>query len=138
MLNILRIRAARKRVELVTDLGALPDFKGHPARIHQVVMNLVHNAIDACAEGGRVELRTRAAGPNVEIHVLDNGAGIPADHLGKIFDPFFTTKPPGMGTGLGLSICHAIVEEHGGRINVESKVGQGTHFTVTLPVRAIA
>jgi len=136
VLNILRIQATRKKVHIETDLDQLPALQCHPAQIHQVVMNLVHNAIDACEERGRVILRTRSVGSNIEIHVLDNGQGISQDHLNKIFDPFFTTKEPGMGTGLGLSICHAIVEEHGGRIEVDSTVGRGTHFIVHLPIRA--
>ena len=138
ILNLLRIRATRKKVLIETDLDRLPELQCSPARIHQVVMNLVHNAIDACPENGRVILRTRAAGPNVEIHVFDNGEGIPRENLGKIFDPFFTTKDPGKGTGLGLSICHAVVQEHGGRIEVQSEPGQGSHFTVFLPLRAKA
>lgn len=135
ILNILRIQATRKKVHIEADLDRLPHLQCHPAQIHQVVMNLVHNAVDACGDAGRVILRTRAVGPYIEIHVQDNGHGIPPEHLSKIFDPFFTTKDPGRGTGLGLSICHAIVEEHGGRIEVDSTVGRGTHITVHLPIR---
>ena len=69
----------------------------------------------------------------MDIVISDTGCGIPADHLRKIFDPFFTTKPPGKGTGLGLSICHGIIQRLGGRIAVDSAVGQGTTFTITLP-----
>ena len=68
--------------------------------------------------------------------MADTGSGIDPAIRGRIFDPFFTTKPVGQGTGLGLSISHQIVEDHGGRIEVESKVGEGTHFTVRLPLRA--
>ena len=72
---------------------------------------------------------------HVAVEVADNGHGIPADVLPKIFDPFFTTKAVGKGTGLGLSICHKIVENHGGRLEVQSKPGAGTRFTVVLPVK---
>jgi PAS domain S-box-containing protein len=134
-LNILGIKAANKRVELIKDLQPVPPIRCVPAKIHQVILNLVANAIDACGPGGQVALRTCAAGPNVEIHVIDNGSGIEPAILKKIFDPFFTTKPPGMGTGLGLSISHGIVADHGGRIDVRSSVGCGSHFTVVLPMR---
>jgi two-component system, NtrC family, sensor kinase len=134
-LNILRFRAAAKKVEFEKQLEPLPPIRCCPAKINQAVLNLVANAIDACREGGRVTIRTRAVGPNLEIHIIDNGAGIPPNIRDKIFDPFFTTKPPGMGTGLGLSITHGIVADHGGRIEVESSPGQGAHFTIRLPVR---
>ena len=80
-------------------------------------------------------VRTRAAGDGVEIHVLDTGHGIDPAILAKVFDPFFTTKPPGEGTGLGLSISHGIVQDHGGRIEVESAPGRGAHFAVRLPLQ---
>jgi two-component system, NtrC family, sensor kinase len=73
----------------------------------------------------------------VRVDVSDNGHGIPENIVAKIFDPFFTTKQVGQGTGLGLSIAYKIVQEHGGRIEVHSKVGQGTTFTVYLPVKAM-
>jgi two-component system, NtrC family, sensor kinase len=133
-LNIIKLRASRKKVNLESDLDPLPHIPCQPAKINQVVLNLVANAIDACREGGKVMVRSRRAGPNVEIHIIDNGSGIAPAIREKIFDPFFTTKPHGMGTGLGLSISHSIVEEHCGRIDLESKVGEGTHFTVVLPV----
>jgi PAS domain S-box-containing protein len=133
--SIVRGRAARTGVGLELDLGPLPPVLRYPAKVNQVVLNLLANAIDACAAGGKVTVRTRAAEGGVEVHVLDTGHGIdPATHA-KIFDPFFTTKPPGQGTGLGLSISHGIVEDHGGRIEVESAPGRGAHFTVHLPLR---
>lgn len=69
------------------------------------------------------------------MEVADNGPGIPADVLPKIFDPFFTTKAVGKGTGLGLSICYKIVESHGGKLEVQSKIGVGTRFTLVLPIK---
>jgi signal transduction histidine kinase len=75
---------------------------------------------------------------HVAVEIADNGHGIPADVLPKIFDPFFTTKPVGKGTGLGLSICYKIVEGHGGKLEVHSKPGLGTRFSVVLPVRTAA
>jgi two-component system NtrC family sensor kinase len=106
---------------------------------------LVANAIQALegqAKPGTVEVATQQCGDRIRISVADNGPGIPVQIVEKIFDPFFTTKGPGKGTGLGLSICYSIIEEHKGRIWVESEVGKGTRFIAELPVttspRAVA
>jgi PAS domain S-box-containing protein len=134
-INIVRGQASKKKVELLVDFGSLPLVTCYPARINQVVLNLLSNAVDACGENGKVTVRTCTGPRGVEIHVVDTGCGIPPAIRDKIFDPFFTTKPPGKGTGLGLSISHGIVEDHGGTIEVESAAGEGSHFTVTLPLR---
>jgi signal transduction histidine kinase len=134
-LAIVRGEAKKHGVELVLELGSLPEITCYPAKINQVVMNLVKNAIDACTTGGKVTVRTGAAADGVEIHVQDTGHGIDASIRGKIFDPFFTTKPPGKGTGLGLSISYGIVQDHGGRIALDSEPAAGAHFTVWLPRR---
>jgi len=113
----------------------LPEIRGHPHDLQQVFLNLFLNAIQAMSEGG--ELRVEAdvvEGGWVRVRVTDTGPGIPQEHLSQIFDPFFTTKDPGMGTGLGLSVSHGIIEEHGGRIEVASEPGQGTTFSVSLPM----
>ena len=95
----------------------------HAARINQVVMNLLSNAIDACAPGGTVTVRTGAENGQVQIDVIDNGHGINPKIRERIFDPFFTTKPIGKGTGLGLSISYGIIQDHGGTIEVDSTPG---------------
>jgi signal transduction histidine kinase len=99
-------------------------------------MNLLVNAAHALREQGVIRLRTgvSASGDWVWVEVADNGVGIAPEHLNRIFEPFFTTKPVGSGTGLGLSLSYGIVNRHGGRIEVASKPGQGTRFTVHLPV----
>jgi signal transduction histidine kinase len=97
-------------------------------------MNLVANAIDACPEGGCVAIRTRAVDGGVTIRVEDDGCGIDPAIRSKLFDPFFTTKPVGQGTGLGLSISYGIVQDHRGRLDVESELGKGAAFTLFLPV----
>jgi two-component system NtrC family sensor kinase len=135
-INILRGEVKRKNLTLHLELSPLPEVACYPARINQVVMNLVVNAIYACAEGGQVTVRTHRKQDGVAIDVIDNGSGIDPAVMTRIFDPFFTTKPVGQGTGLGLSISHQIVEDHGGSIEVESTVGKGTHFTVHLPLQA--
>ena len=137
--NIVRGLAKKKQVTLDLELGAIPPVACYPAKINQVVMNLVTNAIDACETGGRVTVRSGpGANGDIVIEVADTGRGIPPEIRAKIFDPFFTTKPIGQGTGLGLSISYGIVRDHGGSIAVDSEVGRGTKFVVTLPLRSPA
>jgi two-component system NtrC family sensor kinase len=116
--------------------GEVGKIRGHAGQINQVFMNLLTNAAQALAgrEGAKITLRTERVGEQVVIRIADNGPGIPPEVLPRIFDPFFTTKDVGEGTGLGLSIVHGIVERHGGHIEVDSEVGRGTTFVVTLPV----
>jgi len=117
--------------------GNIPPITCSPSQINQVFLNLINNAAQATAAGkGVIQLTTRREGPgHVAVEVADNGKGIPPEVLPKIFDPFFTTKEVGKGTGLGLSIVYKIVEQHGGRISVDSTVGVGTRFTVVLPLQ---
>jgi signal transduction histidine kinase len=113
-----------------------------PAQIEQVLLNLIINARQAMPRGGhlRLEVRENAKSATVELKVADSGVGIPPERLRLIFEPFYTTKEPDAdghgGTGLGLSVCRQIVEQHQGRIRVESLVGKGSAFTVKLPVQA--
>ena len=134
-LDLARGRASELQVALETVLAPLPLVTCYPARINQVVLSLVTNALDACKPGGRVIVGTCAKEDGVEIAVTDTGTGIPPDVLGKIFDPFFTTKSQGKGTGLGLSISYGIVRSHGGTIAVESTSPGGTRIVVDLPIR---
>jgi two-component system, NtrC family, sensor kinase len=105
-------------------------------KLQQVFLNLFLNARDAMPKGGWLTIVTRSAGDSATIEVADTGSGIPADQLSRIYDPFFTTKDIGKGTGLGLSITYGIVQEHGGSIACDSAMGQGTRFTLTLPLVA--
>jgi signal transduction histidine kinase len=102
-------------------------------QIEQVLINLITNAVQAMPDGGKLRLSLGQAEEAVAIAVQDSGIGIPRENLSRIFDPFFTTKPEGQGTGLGLSVSFGIVARHGGRIEVDSKMGKGTTFTVLLP-----
>ncbi|MFX1411455.1 MAG: PAS domain S-box protein [Promethearchaeota archaeon] len=105
-------------------------------RMKQVFLNLINNAFQAMPRGGTLTVTSERVGDEVAVRFADTGVGIPPDDLPRIFEPFFTTKPVGQGTGLGLSVSLGIVQEHGGRIEVESQEGQGSTFTVWLPVRA--
>ena len=102
-------------------------------QLQQVVLNMVMNAAQAMEQGGVLGITTRQKGKRLAISFADTGPGIPAGHLPLIFDPFFTTKPPGRGTGLGLSICDRIIRQAGGNIEVSTRPGKGTTFTVWLP-----
>jgi two-component system NtrC family sensor kinase len=119
-------------IQAATDSVIVSGDEGH---LQQAVVALATNAIDAMPTGGRLTLRTRAESSNVLIEVSDTGVGIPPENMAKIFDPFFTTKEVGGGTGLGLAVCYGILTEHGGKLEVKSKVGEGTTFTITLPAR---
>jgi len=93
------------------------------------------NALDSVRPGdGQITVRTMQNEQEIRISISDNGHGISAEAMNRIFEPFYTTKDPGKGTGLGLSICHRIIKQHGGHIEVDSQAGQGTIFTISLPV----
>ncbi len=111
----------------------LPLIPADSHQIQQVLLNLISNSLDAMPEGGRLTISTSMADSLLRISVKDSGQGIPGTHLKKIFEPFFTTKAEGHGSGLGLAICQQIVKAHGGRIDVDSVLQQGTEFTVLLP-----
>jgi signal transduction histidine kinase len=117
----------------------IPLIECSPSQINQVFLNLITNAAQATKDdaSGQVTIATSLTQNGfVRVDISDNGHGIPESIMSKIFDPFFTTKDVGQGTGLGLSIAYKIIQEHGGRIDVKSKVGQGTTFSVLLPARA--
>jgi two-component system NtrC family sensor kinase len=145
VLLLLQHRTARLKHTIALTLNRdLPKIYADAGSLRQLVMNLLLNAISFTPEAGSIFITTEpddgsqepgcnACASRIRLSVRDTGAGVPADQIDKIFDPFFTTKPVGEGTGLGLTICHRIVEEHGGTIDVESEVGKGTAFIITLP-----
>jgi signal transduction histidine kinase len=126
----------KNRIEVVRDYGEIPEVECFPDQLNQVFMNILVNAAHAIEGNGKITIRTRTDGENVTIGFSDTGKGISPQNLPKIFDPGFTTKGVGVGSGLGLPICYRIVKEHGGRIDVQSELGKGTTFTVTLPPKA--
>jgi signal transduction histidine kinase len=113
-----------------------------PGQIEQILLNLIINARQAMPRGGRlrIDLRENPQTQMAEIRITDSGVGIPPEQLRLIFEPFYTTKQPDEhghgGSGLGLSVCRQIIEQHQGRIRVESVIGKGSTFTVKLPLRA--
>jgi signal transduction histidine kinase len=123
------------RITVVEDFSPLPSMECNPSQLNQVFLNLINNAAQSISGDGSVIVRSTVDGRNVRIEVTDTGNGIPPDVLPHIWESYFTTKKEQEGTGLGLAIAKSIVEEHGGEITVQTKVGQGTTFTVSLPVR---
>jgi two-component system NtrC family sensor kinase len=125
-------------IQVVTQLASnLPESMLDGHQMQQVFMNILNNArqaIDARSGPGHVQVTTENVEPRMRITFEDDGAGIPEENISKLFIPFFTTKEIGQGTGLGLSFCYGVVSEHGGTIQVESKIGRGSKFVIDLPL----
>jgi PAS domain S-box-containing protein len=139
VLSLLEHQFRAVNIQVRRDLSATPPIVvGTEHKLQQVFLNLFINARDAMPRGGWLSITTRASGEWATAEVGDTGAGIPAEHLARIYDPFFTTKPIGQGTGLGLSITYGIVGEHEGTISCDSRPGEGTRFTLALPLMPAA
>jgi two-component system NtrC family sensor kinase len=153
VLSLLSSGLQKQHVTLKTDLQTdLPPVSGDHRALHGLLFNLATNAVQAMPYGGELTLQTRSVsctelpgtvivsegalvnGTTVRLTIADTGNGIPAEHLSRIFEPFFTTRHEQGGTGLGLAICHRVVTDSGGRLAVKSEIGQGTAFTVDLPI----
>lgn len=117
------------------EYGEIPEIVCLPTQLNQVFMNLLVNAAQAIEKQGDIIIRTRRHDQEVWVEVIDNGLGIAPEELAHLFEPFYTTKPVGKGTGLGLSISQSIIHKHGGRIEVDSEIGQGSTFRVCLPIK---
>ncbi|HEX4591513.1 MAG TPA: ATP-binding protein [Gemmataceae bacterium] len=132
---------SKHRIRVECRFHARPTAPVVPGQIEQILVNLIINARQAMPRGGRlvIEVRENLAAGMAEVRMVDSGVGISPDRLRLIFEPFYTTKEPDEnghgGTGLGLSVCRQIIEQHHGRIRVESVVGKGSTFTVKLPLR---
>jgi len=127
-----RQQALAKSVEIALHKDpTLPEVEHDSDQIHQVLLNLLLNSLQAIEQNGKITVNLESEGKTAVVHVIDNGRGIAPDHLPNIFRPFYTTK--GDGTGLGLSLARRIVEDHQGRIDVSSTLGKGTTFSVVLP-----
>ncbi len=137
MLSILEKHVNFQNIAIVKDFDdAVPDMEIDINQIKQVINNLSLNASDAMSEGGTLTIRTRfdSTANAVIVEFIDTGFGISEANIGKIFDPFFTTKQTGKGTGLGLAVTYGIIKRHNGTITVKSSTGEGTTFTIVLPV----
>jgi two-component system, NtrC family, sensor kinase len=136
ILSICDQRSKFSNIRIQTELdSSLPAISASPTELQQVFMNLINNAIDAMGSGGGLlEIRSGVAGDKVVVDVADTGHGISKEIMSRIFEPFFTTKPIGKGTGLGLSICYGIIKKLGGDLTVDSSIGVGTTFHVSVPV----
>jgi PAS domain S-box-containing protein len=126
-------------IKIKTSFAAeLPVIMASKNQLRQVFLNLVANARDAMPDGGTLNVKTDSDKANVKIEISDTGTGIKEEHLKRIFDSFFTTKDSIKGVGLGLSVCYGFIKEHGGDIQVRSKVGKGTTFTIILPILKVS
>ncbi len=125
------------KAELEKNLSPLPEILCNPQEITQVFTNILVNAAQAIEKDGKIQITSSADTNTVTVRFEDNGCGIPEQNLERIFEPFFTTKKVGQGTGLGMSISYEVIKKHGGDIRVASRVGEGTVFTMTLPLRRI-
>jgi signal transduction histidine kinase len=132
-LSLLRHKLG-ERITLHKQYSELPQVTCYPKLMNQVFMMLLVNAIEATEGDGTISICTKQHASNAVIEIADTGIGIETEILPRIFDPGFTTKGVGVGTGLGLSICYKIIAEHNGRIDVDSRTGEGTKFTLTIPI----
>jgi signal transduction histidine kinase len=134
-LQLLEPQLRRSQIEIVRSYDPeAPEILGNAGKLQQVFTNLILNARDAIIDGGRITLKTSTAEDgSLSVEISDTGIGIDAENVAKIYDPFYTTKGVGQGTGLGLAVTYGIVQEHTGRIGVESTPGRGTTFHITLP-----
>jgi len=138
-LALLEHQLRQNRVEvLYAPDESIPRVYGNAGKLQQVFVNLFLNARDAMPSGGTLKVETAKNDTMVVVDIRDSGVGIPSEYIRQIYDPFFTTKNTGKGTGLGLAVTYGIIQEHGGRIFVDSTPAQGTHFRLKLPTRQAA
>jgi len=133
-LILLKSKLKQKNIEVINSFDDLPETECYPGQLNQVFMNLITNAIDSIGQDGKILISTLKENNQIKISIRDTGKGMSDEIKQKIFDPFFTTKDIGKGTGLGLSISYGIIEKHHGKIEVKSKMGEGSEFVITLPV----
>jgi signal transduction histidine kinase len=131
ILGLFESKCKKQKIEITKEMETLPTLSADPDQLSQVFVNLILNAIDAMPQGGTLKVKSSLFEKfKIAVEISDNGMGIPEEELSHIFDPFYTTKPE--GTGLGLSIVNQIMQEHRGKIEVASKVGEGTAFKLVF------
>ena len=129
-------QADLQQVNIIRQLPQdVPAIAGDTNKLQQVFVNMLVNALQVMPDGGQLTIRSSATpdGKSVQVSISDTGPGIPVEIAQKIFEPFFTTKATGKGTGLGLSVSHGIIKQHDGNIELNSELGKGTTFIITLP-----
>ncbi len=134
-LNILNNKY-KNRITVIKEYGNVPKIEAYGGQLNQVFMNILDNAQYAIKGEGTVKISVNQEGENVVIKFSDSGEGIKEEDIKKVFEPFFTTKPPGQGTGMGMSIAYRVIKNHNGNIDIKSKLGEGTTFTLTLPINS--
>jgi two-component system, NtrC family, sensor kinase len=134
-LNIIQSEISAHNINVVREFNEVGDVEAYGSQINQVVLNILINAVHAMKSGGSIKIVTKQDHDTVTLKISDTGIGIDPEVMKKIFDPFFTTKTVGQGTGLGLYLSYGIIQKHHGKIEVESVVGKGTTFTLTLPIK---
>lgn len=125
------------KADVKKEYSDLPLVRCYPQKLNQVFMNILVNAAQSIKDRGEIKIATLSEDNCIKIIIRDTGCGIPPENIPKIFDPFFTTKDVGKGTGLGLNVAYNIIKKHSGSIDVKSKVGEGTSFTISIPVEGI-
>jgi two-component system NtrC family sensor kinase len=134
MLQMVEHRARAENIQFDLEAAGPAPIVTSPSRLQQIVLNILNNAVDAMeGKGGSVKIGVEPGEGGIRMTFRDSGCGIPAENLQKVFEPFFTTKPVGKGTGLGLAVCYGLVQQMGGLIEIQSVVGAGTTFILTLP-----
>ncbi len=132
--ELVKREAADKDIEITKEFSpSVKNIWSDPYQLRQVFINLITNSIHATPKQGKITIKLEAKGKDVVIQVKDTGEGIPKENMKRIFEPFFSTKSPGKGTGLGLFVTRGIIDKLGGKTEVESQVGHGTVFSITLP-----
>ena len=135
ILSVMEKQMRELNIKVETYLnGEIPEVIASPNQMRQVILNIIKNAMEAMPKGGTLTVRTVREKDSVLIQIEDTGIGIPEEIRDKIFEAFFTTKQKVKGVGLGLSVCYGIIKGHGGEIKVDSEVGKGANFTISLPV----
>jgi len=123
----------KNRIEVVRDFGIIPEISCYPGQLNQVLMNVLNNASQSISDKGKIFIRTWIKDNSLIISVRDTGVGMSEEIQKRAFEPFFTTKEVGVGTGLGMSITFGIIEKHNGKIELQSEVGKGTEFVISIP-----
>jgi two-component system NtrC family sensor kinase len=132
--DLVKKEAKNKNIEITTETDpSVGPIWSDSYKLRQVLINLITNAVHATGSGGKIAIKLEDTSEGISLTVSDTGQGIPKENLEKIFEPFFSTKPPGEGTGLGLFVSRSIIEKLGGKMEVESQLGQGTSFCIRLP-----